>query len=93
MKETNKSFWKDGLSIDETKFSILVLSYMIALTAFLILCVVNNDIENVKDVVVLLLGSIFGINISRIITKNPIQAETIEEEVQPEPIVDDGAKG
>lgn len=61
----NNSFWSDGLSIDETKFSILVISYMLAFSALLFMCIKNNDVETIEDVTSLLLTAVFGINIAK----------------------------
>lgn len=65
MDKEKGSFWSDGLSIDETKFSVLVLSYFVAFIVLLFMCAKNNDIETVEDITGLLLTAVFGINIAK----------------------------
>lgn len=57
------SFLKDGLSIDEAKVSILMLTYFIGFIVFLVLVFLNGDIESVKSMLMTLIAAITGVNI------------------------------
>lgn len=58
-------FWKDGLSIDETKTSVLVLLTVITTIFILVMYVLNGDItDNLVDFGKLLVLSIAGVNVA-----------------------------
>ncbi|MGG3801258.1 hypothetical protein [Metabacillus fastidiosus] len=68
-KRKKNSFWSDGLSIDETRFSALVLMGVISLGYTLYAHYKTGDItHNLLDLVKVLIFSIVGINVANYIT-------------------------
>ena len=57
-------FWKDGLSIDETKSSSLIISMLIVLIFSLVMYVLRGDItDNLLSLALMLIGIVGGYNI------------------------------
>ncbi|MCF8012229.1 MAG: hypothetical protein K9L56_13215 [Clostridiales bacterium] len=66
-----KSYWKDGMSIDETKTSILILWLSIFLTATLISLFKNGEIPfELIEISKTLIYSIAGVNVANKISSS-----------------------
>lgn len=61
---SEESFWKNGFTIDETKFSTLMFLLIIAFTYLLVANVLNEYqyTDKIFDVVKWLIGGIVGVN-------------------------------
>lgn len=62
------SFFKDGLSIDETRVSVLIVTYVISFFVTVGMCVYMKDIEGLKSVLYANLGAVTGLNIVKSVT-------------------------
>lgn len=73
MSRKSESYWKDGLSIDETKFSVLVLAFIVGYIVLMYLCIKNNDTNTVERIIIFITSAITGLNITKAVTdrKNP----------------------
>ena len=82
----NKSFWKDGLSIDESRISALIISYIISFVVTLGLCIYTKDIESLKAMFFANIAAITGINITNSIVggSNKNNTEDITDNVKNE---------
>lgn len=85
------SFLKDGLSIDESRISVLILSYMISFLATTIFCIYLKDIESLKAVFFANIASITGINVTNTVVNknNKSQYSQQPSTVMPPPPPDD----
>lgn len=64
-----KSFWSDGLSIDEGRISIIVLSFIMVIGALLYVYLKNQIVnELILDLAKFMIGAITGINVTNIIS-------------------------
>lgn len=77
LKEKIQGYWKDGLSIDETKVSALIVSLFItlaftltmyALTSFAICAVVPSVLDNSAKILTAFIWAIAGVNMTEKIT-------------------------
>ena len=64
-----KSFFEDGLSIDETKLSMLMITYLICFIVIIIFFVKTGDGEGLKTVFFANIGAVTGVNVTSSITK------------------------
>lgn len=65
MNKKKRSFWSDGLSIDETRFSVIVVMALVGFSYALFSHYRTGDItDNLLDLVELLVLSIAGINVA-----------------------------
>lgn len=67
-KDKPNSFIKDGLSIDETKLSILMISYIICFIATLVFFIYTQDGEGLKAMFFSNIAAITGMNITNSIS-------------------------
>lgn len=68
-KKKKKSFWADGLSINETRFSVLVLMAVVGFGYALYAHYDTGDITaNLLDLVQVLIYSIVGVNVANAVT-------------------------
>ncbi|MBU8576390.1 hypothetical protein ACQKEX_14845 [Bacillus pumilus] len=68
-KSKNKSFWIDGLSIDEARFSALVAMTLLGFVYALFSHFFTGDItENLLNLIQTLILSIVGVNVSGHVT-------------------------
>lgn len=65
----NKSFFEDGLSIDETKISMLMITYFICFIVILVFFVKTGDGEGLKSVFFANIGAVTGVNVTSSISK------------------------
>ena len=70
MKKNNRpnSFIRDGLSIDETKISVLMITYIICFLATLAFFIYTQDGEGLKAIFFSNIAAITGVNISNSIS-------------------------
>ena len=60
-----KGFWKDGLSVDESKISILIITFVVTLSCALISYFLNGAIgDNLTKIVSVLVYSVAGVNVA-----------------------------
>jgi ADP-ribosylglycohydrolase len=64
-KNKYKDFWSDGLSIDEARISAIIIAFMISFATLMYLCVISEDTDTVKSIVLGLITAITGINIAQ----------------------------
>lgn len=65
-----RGFWKDGLSVDESKVSILILSFVITLISCLISYFTIGHIgENLTKIIIALIYAVAGVNVADRIKK------------------------
>lgn len=64
MNEKSKGFVKDGLSIDESRVSVLIISYLTSFLVTTAFCAYNNDVESMKSIFFATLTAVAGINIT-----------------------------
>lgn len=58
-------FWKDGLSVDESKISILIISFIITLVCALISYFMSGAIgDNLTKIVTVLIYAVAGVNVA-----------------------------
>lgn len=67
--DSNKSFFEDGLSIDETKISMLMITYLICFIVTLVFFVKTGDGEGLKTIFFANIGAVTGVNITSSISK------------------------
>lgn len=68
-KKSRTSFWKDGLSINEARFSVLVLMALVGFGYALFSHYRTGDItDNLLDLLNVLIFSIVGINVTNHVT-------------------------
>lgn len=79
-KRKKNSFFSDGLSVDESKVSVLILSYIFVCAVVMFLCITNKETIIAKDVFIAILVGVTGINISDKITKNAYEDNDDEED-------------
>lgn len=65
----SQSFFEDGLSIDETKLSMLMITYLICFIVIVIFFVKTGDGEGLKTVFFANIGAVTGVNVTSSITK------------------------
>lgn len=70
MKKKKSSFFSDGLSVDESKVSVLIISYIAVCAIVMYLCIANNETIVAKDVFIAILVGVSGINVTDKVTKN-----------------------
>lgn len=69
MSKKKHSFWSDGLSIDETRFSVIVIMALVGFGYALFSHYRTGDItDNLLDLIELLVLSILGINVAGYVT-------------------------
>lgn len=73
----NKSFWKDGLSIEESKVSVIVITYLIGFIVTSYLCMKLGNVDVMQNIFLANLAAIAGINVTSYFTKpnRPIEDE------------------
>lgn len=54
------AFWKDGLSIDESKASMLMVGFLITLVFSLVMYYLRGDITNNLQTIIITLASLIG---------------------------------
>jgi hypothetical protein len=63
-----KSFWSDGLSVSESRVSIIVLAFVAVITALLYVYLKYHEVnELILDLTKFMIGAITGINVTSII--------------------------
>jgi hypothetical protein len=73
MDEIKKMFFINSLSIDETKASVLIITYIIAFLTIVVMCVIYKDIGTLKEILFATIFAITGINVSNgIFQKNNV---------------------
>jgi hypothetical protein len=61
-------FFEDGLSVDETKMSSLIICLFITLGPLVYLCVVKQDTATLLSLAIAIITAIAGINVTNMIT-------------------------
>lgn len=65
-----KGYWKDGLSVDETRFSVLVLMVLAGFGYALFSHYLTGDIsDNLLSLVQTLIAGIVGVNVANLVTE------------------------
>lgn len=64
-----KSFFEDGLSIDETKISMLMITYFICFVVTLIFFVKTSDGDGLKTLFFANIGAVTSVNVTSSISK------------------------
>jgi hypothetical protein len=65
-----KDFIRDGLSIDESRLSVMIISYIISFLTIVALCIYLRDVETMKAVFFANATAITGINVTNSIVSN-----------------------
>jgi hypothetical protein len=55
---------RSGFSIDETRVSVLIITYLIGFIITVTLCVMNKDTEGLKQILFALTAGITGVNVT-----------------------------
>lgn len=63
-KKKPNSFIQDGLSIDESRVSILIGTYLISFIVTLGFCIYTKDVESMKSIFFSTIAAITGINVT-----------------------------
>ena len=64
-RNKKKSFWDDGLSIDETKISCLILCLLAGMVYVGIAYMINGDVStNLADIIIALIYAVASINVA-----------------------------
>jgi hypothetical protein len=64
-KKRYDSFIQDGLSIDESRVSVLIATYIISFLVTLGFCVYTKDVETMKSMFFSTIAAVTGINITK----------------------------
>lgn len=67
--DEHKSFFEDGLSIDETKISMLMITYLICFIVTLVFFVKTQDGEGLKTLFFSNIGAVTGVNVTTSISQ------------------------
>lgn len=67
--EQKSSFFRDGLSIDESKTSLLMITYLINFIVILVFFVKTKDAESLKAIFFANISAITGINVTHSISQ------------------------
>jgi archaellum biogenesis protein FlaJ (TadC family) len=63
-------FFEDGLSIDETKMSSLLICLFITISPMVYVCVKREDTQTLLTLALALITAVAGLNVTAMITKN-----------------------
>jgi Kef-type K+ transport system membrane component KefB len=78
------SFMQDGLSIDESRVSVLIATYLISFLVTLGYCVYTKDVESMKAIFFSTIAAVTGINVTNSIMnsagKKDDQQDTVEDD-------------
>lgn len=66
-----KSFFQDGLSIDETRVSVLVITYLLSFAAAVTMCIVLKDTDGLKTIFYTNLGAVTGASVMKTYSSKP----------------------
>jgi hypothetical protein len=85
MADEKPGFFKDGLSIDESRISALIITYVISFIIAMVLCIIQKDVESIKAIVFANISAVTGINITNSITSySSVKPKTI---ISSQPII------
>jgi hypothetical protein len=78
MAKKGRSFISDGLSIDETRISFLLLTYGATLIPTIYLCLTTQDVQTLASICFALITGITTINITNILSNKRKTNDLIE---------------
>jgi hypothetical protein len=59
-----KNFFSDGFSIDETRVSALIITYIIGFFVTIVMCILTKDVDGLKQILFTSIACISGINMT-----------------------------
>lgn len=83
-KHKPDNFFHDGLSIDESRMSVLIVTYLVSFVVTLVFCIYTKDVESMKSIFFSTITAVTGINITNSIVNRTSNKKNEDQNTLPE---------